>query len=198
MYVNYLHAGSVHFWAGRAGCGKTKSAISAAIDVACAGERDVIVFSLQHEKAELLNMISTSTRKELDTCEINIIDIAGISVEEIISYIEKALEHSERIFCVIDELPLVSGQKLFESRREEIQYIITELREYVSDKYVAILATLPIAAELQDNISGEDALKDYAPAEFWIERHDAIINGKLEEYITSTVSIVDFSYIRFS
>lgn len=191
MYVNNLCAGSVHFLAGRPCCGKTKCAIVGAIDVACLNEYDVIIFSLQHEKTELLNMISARDREKLLERKLNVIDTEGISVEEIVFQIDKILEHSKCIFCVIDELPLVSCSKAFRYRQEEIQYIITELREYAVDKNVAILATLPISAYLPDSLSREDALRAYAPAEFWMEQKSDISNGKAIGEVINTVSFLD-------
>ena len=175
--------------AGRPCCGKTKCALLVAIDVACLNEYDVIIFSLQHEKTELMNMISARNR-EIER-KLNVIDTAGISVEEIVFQIDKIVEHPRYIFCVIDELPLVSCSKDFKYRREEIQYIITKLREYVLDKNVDILATLLISVYLPNSMSREDALRAYAPAEFWMERQSNISNGKVIGEVSNTVTFLD-------
>lgn len=134
--------GSLFLWENDSQDKKTEMAINAAVEVAAKRERKVIVFSPQHTRDKLFSFVTKRNKEKIDMDEIVVNDKPEISIEEILDYLEQELKVSEWIFCVIDQLSMVSSGNEFEKRQEEMQYIIQRLENYVVDKHVAILATL--------------------------------------------------------
>ena len=92
----------------------------AAVELAERDDINCIYFSLSKEKRELPAMLSDKQRADIDF--VHIIDTPGLDVEDVLEKLTEQLETDGRqIFCVIDELPLLSTHK---KRKSRINWIL--------------------------------------------------------------------------
>lgn len=127
-------------------------------------ERDdinCIYFSLSKEKQLLPAMLSEKQRANIDL--VHIIDTPGLDVEDILEkLIEQLKTDGRHIFCVIDELPLLSTREKRESRIEENCVVLKRLDEF-SQKYgVEFLCNVVVSKRLRYRREVYDELREYA------------------------------------
>lgn len=128
----------IHYWIGtEPKIENTRCSLATAIEIAKHDEINCIYFSLSKEKRELPAMLSDKQRTDIDF--VHIIDTPGLDVEDVLEKLTKQLETDGRqIFCMIDELPLLSTHKKRKSRIEENCVVLkelNELREYAPMDY---------------------------------------------------------------
>lgn len=124
----------IHYWIGTEPKRENiRCSLATAIEIAKHDEINCIYFSLSKEKRELLAMLSDKQRADIDF--VHIIDTPGLNVEDVIEELIKQLEtDGRRIFCLIDELPLLSTCEKRKSRIEENCVVLKGLKEF-SQKY---------------------------------------------------------------
>ena len=119
----------IHYWIGNEPKRENiRCSLATAMEIAKHDEINCIYFSLSKEKWELLAMLSDKQRADIDF--VHIIDTPGLNVEDVIEELIKQLEtYGRRIFCEIDELPLLSTCEKRKSRIEENSVVLKGLNE---------------------------------------------------------------------
>ena len=143
-----------------------RCSLATAIEIAKHDEINCIYFSLSKEKRELPAMLSDKQRADIDF--VHIIDTPGVDVEDVLEKLTEQLETDGRqIFCVIDELPLLSTHKKRKSRIEENCVVLKELNEF-SQKYgVEFVCNVVVSKWSQDYKTAINELREYAPMEYF-------------------------------
>ena len=157
----------IHYWIGTEPKREnTRCSLATAIEIAKHDEINCIYFSLSKEKRELPAMLSDKQRADIDF--VHIIDTPGVDVEDVLEKLTEQLETDGRqIFCVIDELPLLSTHKKRKSRIEENCVVLKELNEF-SQKYgVEFVCNVVVSKWSQDYRTAINKLKEYAPIEYF-------------------------------
>lgn len=161
----------IHYWIGTDPKRENiRCSLATAIEIAKHDEINCIYFSLSKEKRELPAMLSDKQRADIDC--IHIIDTPGVDVEDVLEKLTEQLEMDGRqIFCVIDELPLLSTHKKRKSRIEENCVVLKELNEF-SQKYgVEFVCNVVVSKWSQDYKTAINELREYAPMDYF--------NGKM-------------------
>lgn len=157
----------IHYWIGTEPKRENiRCSLATAIEIAKYDEINCIYFSLSKEKRELLAMLSDKQRADIDF--VHIIDTPGLNVEDVIEELIKQLEtDGRRIFCVIDELPLLSTCEKRKSRIEENCVVLKGLNEF-SQKYgVEFVCNVVVSKWSQDYRTAINELKEYTPIEYF-------------------------------
>lgn len=165
----------IHYWIGTEPKRENiRCSLATAIEIAKHDEINCIYFSLSKEKRELPAMLSDKQRANFDF--VHIIDTSGLNVEDVLEKLMEQLETDGRqIFCVIDELPLLSTHKKRKSRIEENCVVLKELNEF-SQKYGVEFVCNVVVSKWwskwsQDYKTAINELREYAPMEYF--------NGKM-------------------
>ena len=156
----------IHYWIGTEPKRENiRCSLATAIEIAKHDEINCIYFSLSKEKRELLAMLSDKQRADIDF--VHIIDTPGLDVEDVLEKLMEQLETDDRrIFCVIDELPLLSTRKKRKSRIEENCIVLKELNEF-SQKYgVEFVCNVVVTKWSQDYKTAINELREYAPMDY--------------------------------
>ena len=156
----------IHYWIGTEPKRENiRCSLATAIEIAKHDEINCIYFSLSKEKWELLAMLSDKQRADIDF--VHIIDTPGLDVEDVLEKLMEQLETDDRrIFCVIDELPLLSTRKKRKSRIEENCIVLKELNEF-SQKYgVEFVCNVVVTKWSQDYKTAINELREYAPMDY--------------------------------
>ena len=157
----------IHYWIGNEPKRENiRCSLATAMEIAKHDEINCIYFSLSKEKWELLAMLSDKQRADIDF--VHIIDTPGLNVEDVIEELIKQLEtYGRRIFCVIDELPLLSTCEKRKSRIEENSVVLKGLNEF-SQKYgVEFVCNVVVSKWSQDYRIAINELKEYTPIEYF-------------------------------
>lgn len=157
----------IHYWIGTEPKRENiRCSLSTAIEIAKHDEINCIYFSLSKEKRELPAMLSEKQRADIDF--VHIIDTPGLDVEDVLEKLMEQLEMDDRqIFCVIDELPLLSTHKKRKSRIEENCVVLKELNEF-SQKYgVEFVCNVVVSKWSQDYKTAINELREYAPMDYF-------------------------------
>lgn len=157
----------IHYWIGiEPKRENIRCSLVTAIEIAKHDEINCIYFSLSKEKRELPAMLSNKQRADIDF--VHIIDTLGLDVEDVLEKLTEQLETDGRqIFCVIDELSLLSTQKKRKSRLEENCVVLKELNEF-SQKYgVEFVCNVVVSKWSQDYKTAINELREYAPMEYF-------------------------------
>ena len=110
---------TINYWIGTESKRENiRLSLIAAVELAERDDINCIYFSLSREKQELLEMLNEKQRAIMNL--VHIIDTPGLAVEDVLEKLIEQLEtDGRRIFCVIDELPLLSIREKVRSRIEE-------------------------------------------------------------------------------
>lgn len=157
----------IHYWIGTEPKRENiRRSLVTAVELANRDDKKCIYFSLSKEKRELPAMLSNKQRANFDF--VHIIDTPGLNVEDVIEELTKQLEtDGRRIFCVIDELPLLSTCEKRKSRIEENCVVLKGLNEF-SQKYgVEFVCNVVVSKWSQDYRTAINELKEYAPIEYF-------------------------------
>ena len=157
----------IHYWIGNEPKRENiRCSLATAMEIAKHDEINCIYFSLSKEKWELLAMLSDKQRADIDF--VHIIDTPGLNVEDVIEELIKQLEtYGRRIFCEIDELPLLSTCEKGKSRIEENSVVLKGLNEF-SQKYgVEFVCNVVVSKWSQDYRIAINELKEYTPIEYF-------------------------------
>ncbi len=157
----------IHYWIGNEPKRENiRCSLATAMEIAKHDEINCIYFSLSKEKWELLAMLSDKQRADIDF--VHIIDTPGLNVEDVIEELIKQLEtYGRRIFCEIDELPLLSTCEKRKSRIEENSVVLKGLNEF-SQKYgVEFVCNVVVSKWSQDYRIAINELKEYTPIEYF-------------------------------
>lgn len=161
----------IHYWIGTEPKRENiRCSLATVIERAKHDEINCFYFSLSKEKRELSAMLNEKQRADIDF--VHIIDTPGLDVEDVLEKLMEQLETDDRqIFCVIDELPLLSTRKKRKSRIEENCVVLKELNEF-SQKYgVYFVCNVVVSKWSQDYKTAINELREYAPMEYF--------NGKM-------------------
>ena len=156
----------IHYWIGTEPKRENiRCSLATAIEIAKHDEINCIYFSLSKEKRELPAMLNEKQRADIDF--VHIIDTPGLDVEDVLEKLMEQLETDDRrIFCVIDELPLLSTRKKRKSRIEENCIVLKELNEF-SQKYgVEFVCNVVVTKWSQDYKTAIYELREYAPMDY--------------------------------
>ena len=156
----------IHYWIGTEPKRENiRCSLATAIEIAKHDEINCIYFSLSKEKREFSAMLSDKQRADIDF--VHIIDTPGLDVEDVLEKLMEQLETDDRrIFCVIDELPLLSTRKKRKSRIEENCIVLKELNEF-SQKYgVEFVCNVVVTKWSQDYKTAINELREYAPMDY--------------------------------
>lgn len=137
-----------------AGCpdsGKTALVAEMAKYMAVEEKQDVLFFSLQHEKQDLIDKHFKNYSEK-----IIIDDTLGISITEV----RNRCSQSARKWAFIDCLPLMSGSESCNSRVEEWQEIVIGLWTLAREAGAVIVATAPLSTNLNSSPTIQD-LREY-------------------------------------
>lgn len=157
----------IHYWIGtELKRENTRCSLATAIEIAKHDEINCIYFSLSKEKRELPAMLSDKQRADIDF--VHIIDTPGVDVEDVLEKLTEQLETDGRqIFCVIDELPLLSTHKKRKSRIEENCVVLKELNEFSQKYEVEFVCNVVVSKWSQDYKTAINELREYAPMEYF-------------------------------
>lgn len=158
---------TIHYWIGTEPKRENiRRSLVTAVELAKRDDKKCIYFSLSKEKRELPAMLSNKQRANFDF--VHIIDTPGLNVEDVIEELTKQLEtDGRRIFCVIDELPLLSTCEKRKSRIEGNCVVLKGLNEF-SQKYgVEFVCNVVVSKWSQDYRTAINELKEYAPIEYF-------------------------------
>nr|DAE74728.1 MAG TPA: hypothetical protein [Bacteriophage sp.] len=130
--------------------------------------------SIHHEFTDLekvtivANHIMISYEKKVKWLEQFMDEIIDNSLRNVLEKLTEQLETDGRqIFCVIDELPLLSTHKKRKSRIEENCVVLKELNEF-SQKYgVEFVCNVVVSKWSQDYKTAINELREYAPMEYF-------------------------------
>lgn len=156
----------IHYWIGTEPKRENiRCSLATAIEIAKHDEINCIYFSLSKEKRELPAMLNEKQRAGIDF--VHIIDTPGLDVEDVLEKLMEQLETDDRrIFCVIDELPLLSTRKKRKSRIEGNCIVLKELNEF-SQKYgVEFVCNVVVTKWSQDYKTAINELREYAPMDY--------------------------------
>lgn len=156
----------IHYWIGiEPKRENIRCSLTTAIEIAKHDEINCIYFSLSKEKRELPAMLNEKQRADIDF--VHIIDTPGLDVEDVLEKLMEQLETDDRrIFCVIDELPLLSTRKKRKSRIEGNCIVLKELNEF-SQKYgVEFVCNVVVTKWSQDYKTAINELREYAPMDY--------------------------------
>lgn len=142
--------------AGRPDSGKTVLAAEMAEYMVVREKEDVLFFSLQHEKQNLIDKYFENHSEE----KLIIDDTPGISITEVRNKFSQFARKRKITWIFIDYLPLMSGSESCNSRVGELQEIIRGLRALAQEAGVVIVATAPLSRHLNSRPTIQD-LRDY-------------------------------------
>ncbi len=143
-----------------------RCALATVIEIAKYDDINCFCFSLSKEKWELPAMLSEKQRAKIDF--VHIIDTPGLDVEDILEKLTEQLETDGRqIFCVIDELPLLSTRKKRKSRIEENCVVLKGLNEFSQNYGVEFVCNVVVSKWSQDYRTAINELREYAPMEYF-------------------------------
>lgn len=132
------------FLAGSAASGKTKKAITYGLKERKTSEDGVLLFSLQHEKKEMQNILQSMYGQE-ELSKIKIDDTPAMMVERMAEIIAQKAENGAISVFVIDEVPMMTSRKNFADRKEELQYMIDLLEKCEKREHVVIVAVISVS-----------------------------------------------------
>lgn len=124
---------------------------------------DILCFSLKADLKEFENMYPAFTAIVDDT--------QAISIEELVYIVKNRNKSSKVSMVVIDYLLLMTTRKQVDARIEEMEYLLSKLKQLSLQENLSILVLLP--------------LSKYAPSNYSIEK-------ELEAYYGKFISYVDF------
>lgn len=166
-----FHTGLINYWIGNEPKRENiRLSLVAVVEMAERDDINCIYYSLSRKKCELPPMLSEKQRANIDL--VHIIDTPGLDVEDVLENLTEQLEIDDRrIFCVIDELPLLSAREKGKSRIEENCVVLRKLNEF-SQKYGAgLVCNVVVSKHARYRREAFNELREYAPIEF--------LNGQL-------------------
>ena len=166
-------SGSKSFWVYSGGMDLTVIALEYSKEKA---QRErVIYISASKEKAELEKYMYTDKSSYLN---LEVSDIPAPAIEDILARIWNMLADTDKVYCVIDHLPLLcSRQRVFNSRQEEIISILESINQFVAEHNAHFLILLPISLAWAKNSTVEMELTCYGPIDLFGNDYYEVKNG---------------------
>ena len=170
MKRNHFDTGSINYWIGTESKRKNiRRSLVAVVELAERDDINCIYYSLSREKCELPSMLSEKQRANIDL--VHIIDTPGLDVEDVLEKLLEQLEIDDRrIYCVIDELPLLSTYVKRKSRIEENCVVLRKLNEFNQKYGVGFVCNVVVSKQSRCRREGVNELRDYAPIEYFSGR----------------------------
>lgn len=138
----------------------------ASVEMAERDDINCMYFSLSKEKQELSEMLNEKQRTIMDS--VHIIDTPGLDVEDVLEKLIEQLEtDGRRIFCVIDELPLLSTYEKRKSRIEENCVVLKKLNEFSQRYGVEFVCNVVVPKWSRNCRTAFNELREYAPIEYF-------------------------------
>ena len=170
--------GSRSFWVYSGGIDLTGIALDYSKEKAQSDK--VIYISASKEKAELEKNMYTDISSYLN---LEVSDIPAPAIEDILARIGNMLADTDKVYCVIDHLPLLcSRRKVFNTRQEETISILESINKFIREHNVHFLILLPISMARAKESTVEMELTCYGPIDFFSNDYYEVINGIPFEY----------------
>ncbi|MBE5850917.1 MAG: hypothetical protein E7298_12425 [Lachnospiraceae bacterium] len=110
-------------------------------------------------------------------------DIADLTIEDILARIGHVLVNKDKVYCVIDYLPLLcSRQKVFNSRQEELTSILESINQFIAEYNVHFLILLPISSRRAKDSTVEKEMTCYGPIDLFGNDYLEVKTGMPFEY----------------
>lgn len=110
-------------------------------------------FSLKETKEDLL--------QKYTNLQVDVLDTAGIEVEKLIEIIQKKNEISRVRLVVVDYLMLLTYSVNYETRQEEVQYCVNQLKRLLVEQNIPILILLSLSKYVAKDILVMDEMMKY-------------------------------------
>ena len=180
-----LRNGSIRYWIGNEPKSKNiRLSLEAVVEMAEQDDINCFYYSLSREKSELPQMLSEKRRENLDL--VQIIDTPDLDVEDVIETLTKQLDIDDRrIFCVIDELPLLSTREMGKTRIEDNSVVLRKLDEFTIKNRVGFLCNLFVSKYARCRSAALDELREYAPIELFDDQCSFIEYGLMSRFSTN-------------
>lgn len=123
-----------------------------------------IYYLLSKEKGELLDEIGHKQKQNWE--RVCVIDTSGLNVEDVLETLTEQLNKDKRrIFCVIDEVTLLSTRQKEKSLREENAIVLKKLDEFAAHNRVGIVCNLFVSRYATTEEMAIEELREYVPIE---------------------------------
>ncbi len=158
---------TINYWIGTdPKRGNIRLSLVVAVELAERDDINCIYFSLSREKQELPEMLNEKQRAIMNL--VHIIDTPGLAVEDVLEKLIEQLETDvRRIFCVIDELPLLSTREKVRSRIEENCVVLKKLNEFSLKYGVEFVCNVVVSKQSRNHKEELNELREYAPIEYF-------------------------------
>lgn len=139
-------------------------------------------YSFSMDKEKLFELVSEKYQTNLKL--VHLIEEAGLDVEDILEAMTERLKTDSDIFCVIDNVALLSSRDGNQSitRMEENAIVLKKLETFAEQNSVKFLCNVLVPGYAKKKGEMLQELRGYAPAEMWCGK-------EIEFFEESTFSI---------
>ena len=170
--------GSKFFWVYSGYMDLTAIALEYAVEKA--QREKVIYISASKEKAELEKYVYADGYS-YENLEVS--DIATPTIEDILARIVNILVDADKVYCVIDYLPLLcSRQNAFNTRKDELTSILESINQFIAEHNVHFLILLPISSKRAKDSTVKKEMTFYGPIDLFGNDYLEVKTGISFEY----------------
>ena len=177
------YKGSIVYWVGNERTRRNVVAsLKAASELAGEGDMTCFFYSFSMDKEKLFELVSEKYQTNLKL--VHLIEEAGLDVEDILEAMTERLKTDSDIFCVIDNVALLSSRNGNQSitRMEENAIVLKKLETFAEQNSVKFLCNVLVPGYAKKKGEMLQELRGYAPAEMWCDK-------EIEFFEESTFSI---------